>query len=185
MMTAFTTPEQITAANKATVDSFIGLANVFLAGAERMTSATLAATRESWEDAMAHTKAVMAAKDPQEFLALQNAYGQPVAEKALAYSRSLYEIASEAQGQVSKAFEAQAADMNHNVTVYLDKAVKSAPPGSEVVVNAFKTMVATANTTYDSVVKASKQVVEITEANVNAAHSAAVKAAGTPKKKAA
>ena len=96
----------------------------------------------------------------------------------MAYSRSLYEIAAQTQEEISKVVEAQFTETNKNVASVLDKAAKNAPAGSDVAVAAVKSAIAAANSAYDSISKAAKQVAEIAEANVAAATSATVKAVG-------
>ena len=102
-----TTPEQIVAANKANVETLLTLANTAFASAERIAALNLNTARAVLEDTVASAKALMAAKDVQELLALQSSLAQPVVEKAVAYSRSIYEIASQTQEEVSKLFEAK------------------------------------------------------------------------------
>ncbi len=177
-----TTPEQFVALNKANVETLLTLANTAFASAERIAALNLNTARAVLEDTVAYAKALMAAKDVQELLALQSALAQPVVEKAVAYSRSIYEIASQTQEEVSKLFEAQVAEANKNLAAALDKAAKSAPAGSDVAVAAVKSAIAAANSAYDSVTKAAKQVAEIAEANVAAATSATVKAVSAPAK---
>jgi hypothetical protein len=104
---------------------------------------------------------------------------QPAVEKAVAYSRSVYEIATQTQEELSKVVEGQFSEMNKNVATALDKAAKNAPAGSDVAVAAVKSAIAAANSAYDSMTKAAKQVAEIAEANVAAATTATVKAVGT------
>ena len=141
--------------------------------------AVLNTARAVLEDSVASTKALMGAKDVQELISLQTSLAQPMVEKAVAYSRSIYEIASQTQEEVSKLFEAQVAEANKTFAAALDKAAKSAPAGSDVAVAAVKSAIAAANSAYDSVTKAAKQVAEIAEANVAAATSATVKAVST------
>jgi hypothetical protein len=76
-----------------------------------------------------------------------------VVEKAVAYSRSVYEIASQTQEEVSKMFEAKLRSQQE-LRRRLDKAAKSAPAGSDVAVAAVKSAIAAANSAYDSVTKA-------------------------------
>jgi hypothetical protein len=105
-------------------------------------------------------------------------------EKAVAYSRGVYEIATQTSEELSKVFEGQFAELNKNVSSALDKAAKNAPAGSDVAVAAVKSAIAAANSAYDSISKAAKQVAEITEANVAAATNATVKAvSNAPKAK--
>ena len=62
----FKTPEQFAAANKASVDALLSLANTALASAERIAALNLNTARTMLEDGMSNTKAVLGAKDPQE-----------------------------------------------------------------------------------------------------------------------
>ena len=177
----FATPEQFTAANKANVENLLTVANNAFASAERLAALNLNTARSFLEDSMANAKALLAVKDVQELVSLQTAMAQPLVEKAVAYNRSVYEIASQSQEEVSKLVEAQIADLNKSLAAALDKAAKSAPAGSDVAVAAVKSAIAAANSAYDSVTKAAKQVAEIAEANVAAATSATVKAVATTK----
>jgi phasin family protein len=177
-----TTPEQIAAASKANVESLLTLANTAFASAERLAALNLNTARNLLEDTVANAKALMSAKDVQELMNIQATLAQPSVEKAVAYSRSIYEIASQTQEEMGKIFEAQFAEANKSVTSALDKAVKNAPAGSDVAVAAVKSAIAAANSAYDSMTKAAKQVAEIAEANVAAATSATVKAVGTAPK---
>ena len=140
-----------------------------------------AQARGDWDN----TKALLAAKDVQELINLQASLAQPIVEKAVAYARSVYEITSQSQEEVSKVFEGQVAEINKGVASALDKAAKSAPAGSDVAVAAVKSAIAAANSAYDSMSKAAKQVAEIAEANVAAATNATVKAVSTTAKTAA
>lgn len=185
----FATPEQFAAANKASVEAMLSLANTALASAERIAALNLNTARSLLEDSVANTKAILGAKDPKEALAVQASLAQPNVEKAVAYTRSVYEISAQSKEEVSKLLEAQFGDFQKQIAGLLDKAAKSAPAGSDVAVNAVKSAIAAATSAFDSMNKAAKQVAEIAEANVAAATNATVKAVGTTaaagKKKAA
>ncbi|MBV2235867.1 MAG: phasin family protein [Sterolibacterium sp.] len=175
----FNTTEQFTATNKANIETLLNLANTAFASAERFAALNLNTARSLLEDSVANTKALLGVKDVQELLALQTTLAQPSVEKAVAYSRSLYEIAAQTQEEISKIVEAQFTEANKTVTSALDQASKNAPAGSDVAVAAVKSAIAAANSAYDSISKAAKQVAEITEANVAAATNATVKAVGS------
>jgi hypothetical protein len=100
---------------------------------------------------------------------LQSTLATPAIEKAIAYSKSVYEVASEANAELSKVAEKRVAEWNENFSALLDKAVKNAPAGSDVAVAAVKSMMAAANSAYDNMNKVAKQATEIAEANVAAA----------------
>lgn len=180
----YSTPEQFSSTNKANIESLLTIANTAFASAERLAALNLNTARNLLEDTVANAKALMGAKDIQELMNIQTSIAQPTVEKAIAYSRSVYEIASQTQEEMTKVFEVQFAEANKTMTSALDKAVKNAPAGSDVAVAAVKSAIAAANSAYDSMTKAAKQVAEITEANVAAATNATVKAvAAAPKAK--
>ncbi|MBI4755618.1 MAG: phasin family protein [Betaproteobacteria bacterium] len=172
----FATPEQFAAANKANVETVLGLANSAFAGAERLAALNLNVARTLLQDTVANAKYLMGAKDAQELATLQASLAQPAIEKMVGYSRSVYEIATQTQEEVSKALESRFAELNSVVGSALDNAVKSAPAGSDVAVAAVKSALAAANSAYDSMTKAARQVAELAEANVSAATDATVKA---------
>lgn len=181
-----TAPERLAAANKASVETMLTLANTAFASAERLAALNLNTARSMLEDAMTNMKSMLGAKNVQEFVALGSTLGQPAVEKAVAYARSVYEIATQTQEDYAKVFEAQFAEVNKAVNEALDKFAKSAPPGADAAVAAVKSAIAAANSAYGSMTKAARQVAELTEANVNAATTATVKAVGaaaTPKPK--
>jgi phasin family protein len=175
---SFTTPEQFASANKAAVDSLLSVANAALASAERIAALNLNTARSVLEDSVSNTKALLGAKDVQEALSIQASLAQPNVEKAVAYSRSVYEISAQAQEELSKTIESQFSGFQKQVADLLDKTAKAAPAGSDVAVAAVKSAIAAANSAFDNLNKAAKQVAEITEANVAAATNATVKAVG-------
>jgi len=175
----FNPPEQFAAANKASVDAMLTLANTALASAERIAALNLNTARSMLEDGVANAKAMLGAKDAQEFFSVQASIAQPSLEKAVAYSRSVYEISAQSKEEISKLIEAQFADFQKQVLALLEKATKNAPAGSDVAVSAVKSAIAADTSAFDSMNKAAKQVADIAETNVAAATNATVKAVGT------
>jgi phasin family protein len=180
----YATPENFASANKANVETLLTLANTAFASAERIAALNLNTARSLLEDTVANAKTLLSAKDVQELINIQASLAQPGVEKAVAYSRSIYEIATQTQEEFSKIFDSQYVEINKNVTSALDKAVKNAPAGSDVAVAAVKSALAAANSAYETMNKAAKQVAEMAEANVAAATSATVKAVGASAAKA-
>ena len=177
-----TIPENLSTANKAAVENFLSLTNAAFANTERLAALNLNFARSFLEDGVASAKALLSAKDAQQFFALQKTLTQPAVDKLLSYSRSVYAIATDAKGEVSKLVEEQFAEVSKNVSDALDKAAKSAPAGSDGAIAAVRSAITVANSAFDNISKASKQVVEIAEANFATATSATVKAASKLKK---
>ncbi len=170
---------------KAGVDSALFFANTAFDSIERLATLNLNATRSLVETSFANASALLGAKDVQSFVALQQSLAAPAIEQGLAYSRNVYAITTETKDKLAKAVESQVAEANAKVSGLVDKALASAPAGSEPVVAVVKSAMAAANNAIDGISKASKQVAEVAEASVAAATEATLKAtkAAAPKGK--
>jgi phasin family protein len=172
MMTA----EQMMAAHKANVETLFGLTTKAFEGMEQLMALNLQVAKAGMTEVAEHTKASMSVKDAQEMLALQTSLLQPAAEKAAAYSRHLYEIASGTNAEVAKMTEAKVAEAQQAFTSAIDAAIKNAPAGTENAAALVKSAVAAANNALESVTKAAKQAQDVAEANFQALNTSAVKA---------
>jgi phasin family protein len=176
---SFLTAEQVIAANKANVETLFGLTNKAFEGVEKLIDLNLQVAKAALAESADATKAALSVKDAQELFALQAGLLQPAAEKAAAYSRHLYDIASGTGAEFTKAYEAKTAEAQKAFAAIVDNAAKNAPAGSESAVAVMKSAVAAANNAFESVQKAVKQASEVAEANFNAVANQAVNAAGT------
>jgi phasin family protein len=167
--------QQFTSANTVGIDNLQTVATTALTGLANLTLLNLNTTRAALEDNAANAKALLAVKDVQGLVALQKSLAQPAIEKAIAYSRSVYEIASQSSNGLTQVVEAQASEVSKKVKAAIDNALKNAPAGSEVAVTAVKSAIAAANSAYSNLSSAAKQATEMAEANVAAANAATVK----------
>ena len=177
------TAEQIVAAQKANLETLFGLTQKAFEGVEKLVELNIQATKAAMAEAANNTQAMMSVKDAQELLSLQASLMQPLAEKTVAYSRHLYDIASGTGAEFGKAAEAQAADAQKKFMAVVDNAAKNAPAGSETAVAVMKSAVSAANNAMESVQKAVKQATEMAEANFNTVTAQAVNATKAPVKK--
>lgn len=179
------TPEHVTAVHKAWFDTLLAIFDNALNSAEKLASLNISSARAALEDQISGAKSLLGAKDLQEALSLQGDLVQPQIEKAIAYSRSLYEISSDVQEQLGKHLELHLSEVNKSITAVLDLYSKSSPGHSEVAVTAVKSAISAANTAYGHVNKVARQIANVTEASVDAATSSTVRAvaATTPAKK--
>ena len=136
---------------------------------ERLVALNLNTARALMEDGTAAVRALLAVKTPQDLAALQSATAQPTAEKTLAYYRGCFEILAQGLEEVVKPFELKMAEINKMVGEALEKAARSAPGGSEVALAAVQSAIAAANSTYDTVSKATRKAIEIAESNLSVA----------------
>ncbi len=170
----FTKPEDFA---KSGFNFALFYANTTFDGIERLALLNLAAARSVFEAAMSNVTTLLGAKDVQSFVAIHKELATPSIEKGMEYSRNVIAIASETKDKIAKEVETQVAETNAKVSGLVEKALESAPAGSEAAVAAVKTAIKTANEAYEGLNKAAKQAAEVAEASVAAATSATLKAA--------
>ena len=161
------TAEQIAAAHKANIETLFGLTQKAFEGVEKLVELNLQATKAAMAETANNAQAMLSVKDAQELLALQAGLMQPLADKTMAYSRHLYDIAASTSAEFSKAAEAQATDAQKKFMAVVDDAAKNAPAGSETAVGMMKSAVSAASTAMESVQKAVKQATDMAESNFN------------------
>lgn len=169
------TNEQIAAANKAVIESMLTIANASLTHTERLAALNLNTARAFFADAIANFGTLTAVKDVQELFALQSTLAQPAIEKAVAYSRSVYEILSDSSNGLTQAVEGQTAEMKKNFSAAIEHSLKNAPAGSETVVAAVQSMLAQADSAYEKMAQSSKQAKSMIETTVASANAATIK----------
>ena len=177
-------PEQFVAFNKAGLETAVKFAGVALQGAERILDIQVKATKNAIADSVENAKAIAGAKDLQQLAAIKDSMTQPTIDKATAYAKNVYDVATATQAEFSKVVEEQIAEFNRQVVAALDRMTKNAPAGSEVGIAALKQGIAAVNSTYDNLSKVAKQFTEATQSNFEAAAKQAVNGAKKATKKA-
>ncbi len=177
------TADQVLASQKASIETMFGLTHKAFEGVEKLVELNVQASKAALSESAHHAQAVLGVKDAQELLALQASLMQPLAEKAAAYSRHLYDIASGTSAEFSKAVEGHSAEIQSKFISLVDSAAKNAPAGSETAVAVMKSAVSAATNAFESVQKAVKQASDMAEANFVAVSNTAVNATKTASKK--
>ena len=173
--------EQFAAFSKAQLETVLKTVEFASDHLEKLADVQVKAAKAAYADGLKTVKHLTTLKDVGEVAAYSSGLAQPALDKTTDYAKSVYEVVAGAQASLASMVEAQVADFNKTMVVTLDTALKSAPAGTEGVMAAAKSAIHSANTVYESIVKAAKQVAAITEANV-----AAITVQATPiKKKAA
>jgi phasin family protein len=172
------TPDQFAAAYKSNLDSLFALSAKTFESVERLIDLNLNVAKASLAETSDKAKELMSLRDQQEVVQFQVSMAQPTAEKLLAYSRHVNEIANAARAELAKFAETQEAETNQKFSSLIDTAAKNAPTGSESGIAILKSALDAATSAYESLNKAAKQFADMAEANVTAATTATVKAAG-------
>ena len=155
--------------NKASVDQATKIANVAFIGIEQLVNLNVWAAKNALEANTKNFKALSEITDVQDLVAFRTKVTETGVENALSYSRDAYEVISGTQAEVSKVLESGMSTLNKNLASVVDKAVKSAPAGSDVAVTALKSTMAATTAAFDSMTKATRQVIDFTDASVRAA----------------
>ncbi len=163
------TPEQFATLSKTSFDLMNSAARASMAGFERLAALNMQAARSTFDESTEMMKSLLEVKDVKSLSELSATSMQPTADKAASYAKHCYEIASETSAELARLVEKQMADGNKQLFAAIDSMARNAPAGSEGVMTLVKSAVSAANTAFDQVSRATKQVVEMAEANVAAA----------------
>ncbi len=169
---------QIMASQKATLEAFLALQQTAFSGFEKLVDLNLRVVKATLDETTQKAQEALALEDPQQAVAFMTTLAaQPGAEKALAYSKHVYDIVSGVQTEVGRLTEAQMAASQKNLSEAIEMMTKNAPAGSESAVAFMKSSLATATAAYDSLSRVAKQAAEVTESNITAATNATFDAA--------
>jgi len=158
--------QAIADAGKNAAADFSAAATTAFAGFEKLAELNLSTAKSVLNGTLNSLQAAAAAKTPEEVLAAQTNFVKPLTEKVTAYSRSVYEIASETGTELSKSSKEKIAEAQKSFNASLESLTKNAPAGSEAFVAAFKNAAATGQQVLDSAQAAAKQAVAQAEAHV-------------------
>ena len=163
------TPEQLAAAQKANLETLSSLTNQALQSIEKLVELNMHIAKQSLSDSMTSAKKALEVKDIQQLLAHQAEAVQPMAEKIMAYSRHLYDLAHETQNNFTKSAEKEFQIGQQKINTLVEEWTQNAPAGSDAAIHAMKQAIASANNVYENSQKAVKHAVNIAQTNLNSA----------------
>jgi phasin family protein len=164
-----TTPEQFLQIQKTALEVFQTATITSIEGLERLAALNVQAAKASIDESTDALKSMTEVKDAKQLADMATGSVQPATDKVTAYYKHVYEIANETGTELAKLFEKQFAESNKQLYAAIDAMAKNAPAGTEGVVTLVKQAVSAANSAFDQVSKATKQAVEVAEANMAAA----------------
>ena len=167
--TIYAATEQFATFNKANVAQASKIAALALENTEKLMQLNINAAKVALANGVEGASAAAAVKDLQDLMSLRAKYAESGVEAVTAYTRSLYELGSEAQAQFTSLAEEAWSSYSKDAAAWVEKASKSAPAGTDAAVNAFKSTIAASTAAFDQFQKATKQVVSLADANVRAA----------------
>lgn len=144
---------------------------ISLDSAERTFAVQLEYAKGALTQAAINAQAITRVNDVQGLMALPSRLAETAMENFIGYSRSLYEVASEAQSEYSRLAEERMAAFQAAMTETMDQATRSAPAGGDVAMAAFKSQLAATTAAFDTMTKAAKNIASYADAGVKAASS--------------
>ncbi len=172
------TPEQVLNQIKEAQAAMVEMTARSLEAIEKHIDLNLKAAKANLADATEAGSQLLSVKDAAELYAAAQGLAQPAVSKAASYGRNVYAINAEAASEFTKMVEARMEEANKAFSTALNDLSKNAPAGSEGMVALMKSAFSASNSALDAMQKASKQVVEMIESNVEAAAKAGEAAVG-------
>jgi phasin family protein len=176
-MAMYNATEQFAELNKVGVANATRLAALSIENAEKLFKLNVTAAKAAFANGVESAQAVAGAKDVQELMALRAKVAEANVQAAVGYGRTLYALASEAQGSYTALAEDALITYSKNVASIVDHASKNAPAGSDAAINAFKSTFAASTAAFDQFQRATRQVAGLADASVRAAAASTAKAA--------
>lgn len=161
--------DQLTAAQKANAEVMMTLLRTAFDGVERLTALNMAASREFFNNTVANAQQLLSAKDANAVAKLNAELAQPNVDKLVGYSRSVYDLVTEMQKEITSVMEAQYSSFTKNAASAVEKAKASAPVGGDVFAATMQSMLGASTKAFDQMTSMAKQLSDIAEANVQAA----------------
>jgi phasin family protein len=176
------TPDTLIALNKANFEAALRFAGVALEGAERLIDLQMRTAKSALNDGLESARALSSVRDVEQLASLKDTLVQPSVEKASAYAKQVYDVASATQSDLTKLVEEQVTEFNKQVISALDQMVKNAPAGSEAGIAAMKQTLAAVNSGFDNMTKVAKHFGDTAQSNIEVAANQTIEAAKKAKK---
>ena len=160
--------EQFNAWNKANLEGVLDFARLSLNTTERLVALNLEASRAALADVVKSSQG-LELKDLQDVGALRERVTQVGWGKVSGYSKAVYDVCANAQAELSAAFQERVSEFRQQSAAAIDKAVKSAPAGTEPFIAALKSGLDASASAFDTALQASRQFSHVADTNIKAA----------------
>lgn len=173
-----TAPENLMKMHSDAIKASSAAAAKTLEGFQKLAALNMQTSKVALEQSQEQIKALLAAKDAKLLSELVTSFAQPAPEQFSAYAKAVYAISKDTGSELASMIEKQVAAGNEQLQAAIEALAQNAPAGSEGSVNFVKQSLAAANKAYDQITAATRQFVEMAEANTQGA----VKAASAKKR---
>lgn len=179
----FAVPENVAAFNTTALETALKFARISLDTTEQFFNMGVEAGREAAGEAAKATQSTGQVATFKDFVAMQSKTAEKGVDKAITLSKSLMDVAQQAQKEYVAVIEARFAELNKVFMAGMDQTLKTTLPGADAALAAFKSSAAASTAAFDSLAKVAKQTVSTAEAEIQAATDAVVAKARSAKGK--
>ncbi len=166
----FTNPEQFASATKTLFElqmmTFNALTSKAVDGVEQVVALNMATAKNSVEGSMAAGKEMSAAKDPKAAMAVAAEAAKPDMSSVVEYGDKLKVIIDDIHKEFNDAADAHIAEAKSTLSALIYDVTKNVKPGSENAVQIIKAAIDNAFQGYEQVTQATRQAVQVVEAQI-------------------
>lgn len=149
--------EQFTEFQARNMDAAMKLAQLSIENSQRIMELQIETARSLFEEGVTNSKAMAAASDPQEAMALRTRFAQMSTEKMLTCARQIAEITSSTQAEVGRMVTQQLSTGSQDMVEAFQKVFKGMPIADSGALGAMQTAMDTARAAFDQVTRASQE----------------------------
>ncbi|MBK3787234.1 TIGR01841 family phasin [Paraburkholderia aspalathi] len=166
---ALSSPEQVVASQRASLDAFFELGSKFFEGVEKLVVLNAQTVKSTLAEAQASAMKAAGASAPHQWFVPQPEFvnGEST-EKWSSYSRHLLDIASTTQAELAQVMQTQHNQYCSRMQSLVEEAAKNAPAGSEAAIAAWKSAISATSSLYDRLQKTQQQAAEVAQGNLSA-----------------
>lgn len=134
-------PSQLNDLSKESVETALAFARIAMENAERLVRLQLDAARTFVEENAAQAKALAGVTDARELAEVRAKAAEAAMQKAVDYSRQVYDMSIQTQGEMAKLMERRVSQFNDSMVAAMEQALRAAP-GSDATMAAFRSALA-------------------------------------------
>lgn len=148
-------PEQYSELHRKNMEAAMKLAQMSIENSQRMVALQVDAAKELFQDSVENAKALATVKDPQQAVALRAQYTQETAQKMMETARQMAEIGNTSRSEFSRLLTEQLAGGSKDMIDAFQSFFGSLPGQNTQVVETMQKAMATANSAFEQIAKAS------------------------------
>ena len=168
--------EQFSELHRKNMEAAMRMAQLSIENSQRIMALQSELAKDMFQSGVENAKAQTGARDPQALLQLRTQYAQETTQRMVAAAQQIAEISNSARAEFSRLVTEQLASGSQDMTESMQTFMKSLPGQTPNMMESFKQAIATANSAFEQITKAS------TAAMNNAGDAVKKAAAGTKRK---